>query len=251
MADPACPHTLHDLKPPRKEGELQHLAIIMDGNRRWARKQGLPAVEGYRRGLNALKETVRAAEHAGIPYLSVWAFATDNWKRPAHEIAGLMDLMRLVLRRDIAEMHKNGLRLRFIGNRSELDPDIVTLMAQAETLTQSNAGLTLIVAFNYGFRTDMTRAVQELAGQVARGEICPTSITASKIAQTLETAPYPDPDLLIRTSGEQRLSNYMLWELAYTELYFTPIYWPDFGQNQLRDALAAFETRQRRFGGNG
>ncbi|MBN9249598.1 MAG: isoprenyl transferase [Mesorhizobium sp.] len=226
-----------------------HVAIIMDGNGRWAKARGLPRVAGHRAGVEALRKTVRAAPQLGISYLTVYAFSSENWSRPKSEVSDLMGLLKLFIRRDLAELHQNGVRVRVIGDKASLQTDIRGLLDEAETLTAGNDALTLVIAFNYGGRDEIVRTAQKLALAAVRGEIGIESITTESFAASLDTAGMPDPELVIRTSGELRLSNFLLWQAAYSELVFLPCYWPDFSQDHLADALRDFAGRERRFGG--
>ena len=226
-----------------------HVAIIMDGNGRWAAARGLPRREGHRRGVEALRRTVRAAGEIGIRILTIFSFSSENWSRPASEISELMGLLRRFIRNDLAELHGNNVRVRVIGEREGLDPEILSLLNDAEGLTRDNTGLILVVAFNYGARQEIARAAQRLALAVKHGEITPEELTADLIGRHLDLPDIPDPDLIIRTSGEQRLSNFLLWQAAYSELVFLPIYWPDFDRAALENALAEYRRRERRFGG--
>ena len=227
----------------------RHVAIIMDGNGRWASARGLPRGEGHRRGVEALRKTVRAAGEMGISYLTIFSFSAENWTRPASEIRDLMGLLRRFIRNDLAELHQNRVKVRVIGERSDLDPDIRRLLEEAEELTKDNDKLTLVVAFNYGARQEIARAAAKLAAKVKAGEIDPSAVTADAIGQNLDAPDLPDPDLIIRTSGEQRLSNFLLWQSAYSELVFVPTYWPDFDRAALEGAIAEYHRRERRFGG--
>jgi undecaprenyl diphosphate synthase len=226
-----------------------HVAIIMDGNGRWAKARGLPRLAGHRAGVEALRKTVRAAPGLGIAWLTVYAFSSENWSRPKSEVSDLMGLLKLFIRRDLAELHQNGVRVTVIGDRATLQPDIRGLLEEAESLTVLNDSLTLVIAFNYGGRDEIARAARRLAQSAVRGEIDPDEITADVFAASLDTAGIPDPELVIRTSGELRLSNFLLWQAAYSELVFLPCYWPDFGPEQFAEALHAFGRRERRFGG--
>ncbi|MET3659866.1 undecaprenyl diphosphate synthase [Aquamicrobium ahrensii] len=226
-----------------------HVAIIMDGNGRWAKSRGLPRVAGHRAGVEALRNVVRAAPELGISFLTVYAFSSENWSRPKSEVSDLMGLLKLFIRRDLAELHGNGVRVRVVGDRESLQPDIRGLLEEAECLTLANEGLTLVIAFNYGSRDEIVRAARKLADAALRGEIQPHQIEAEHISGALDTAGIPDPDLVIRTSGELRLSNFLLWQAAYSELVFVPCYWPDFGRDNLAEALRDFAGRERRFGG--
>jgi len=230
------------LPPPR------HIAIIMDGNGRWAQARGLPRIAGHRQGAEAVRRTVRAAGELGIPYLTLFGFSSENWKRPLTEIDDLMGLLRHYLRGEIAELHRNGVRLRVIGDRERLAPDIVTLIANAEELTRENSGVNLTIALSYGGRAEIVAAVRMLAAKAAAGELPADEIDEAVISRHLFTADIPDPDLLIRTSGEQRISNFLLWQCAYSELVFTKTLWPDFGRADLEQAIADFGCRERRYG---
>jgi undecaprenyl diphosphate synthase len=228
---------------------VRHLAFIMDGNGRWATRQGLPRVAGHRAGLETVRRLVRASISRGIEYLTIFSFSTENWTRPAEEVGELMSLLKFFIRSDLATLNRQNVRVRIIGERDGLQPDIRALLMEAETTTRTNTGLTLIVAFNYGARAEIARAVQRLAGEVAAGQLQPEAITEAMIGSALDTADVPDPDLLIRSSGEQRISNFLLWQCAYTEFVFTPVLWPDFDEAALDAALAEYGRRHRRFGG--
>jgi undecaprenyl diphosphate synthase len=227
----------------------RHVAIIMDGNGRWAAARGLPRIEGHRRGVEALRRTVRAAGELGISVLTIFSFSAENWSRPASEISDLMGLLRRFIRNDLAELHQNRVRVRVIGERNDLDPDIRHLLQEAEDLTRNNDRLVLVVAFNYGARQEIARAAARIAAEVAAGHLQPAGVTAELIGSHLDAPDIPDPDLIIRTSGEQRLSNLLLWQAAYSELVFLPIYWPDFDHAALEGAIAVYRRRERRFGG--
>jgi undecaprenyl diphosphate synthase len=227
----------------------RHVAIIMDGNGRWAAARGLPRGEGHRRGVEALRRTVRAAGDLGIGFLTIFSFSAENWSRPPAEIRELMGLLRRFIRHDLADLHRNGVRVRVIGERENLDPDIRRLLDEAEELTKSNDRLVLVVAFNYGARQEIARAAQRMAAAVAAGDLMVSAVTADKLASYLDAPDLPDPDLIIRTSGEQRLSNFLLWQAAYSELVFVPTYWPDFDRSTLENAIAEYHRRERRFGG--
>ena len=229
----------------------RHVGIIMDGNGRWAAARGLPRLEGHRRGVEAVRRTVRAAGELGVGYLTLYSFSAENWSRPAQEVSDLMGLLKRFIRNDLAELHKNGVRVRIIGRRDNLAPDIRSLLVEAEALTRDNRNLTLIVAFNYGSRQEIADAARRLAMKVMAGEIDPAKIDIALLGLELDTADFPDPDLIIRTSGEQRLSNFLMWQSAYAELVFTPSLWPDFDRNDLETALATYAARDRRFGGLG
>jgi len=227
----------------------RHVAIIMDGNGRWASARGLPRTEGHRRGVEALRRTVRAAGDLGIDILTIFSFSSENWSRPRAEIRDLMGLLRRFIRNDLADLHQNGVHVRVIGERDDLDPDIRRLLEEAEDLTRDNTKLMLVVAFNYGARQEIARAAQRVAVEIAAGRLPASALTAEAIAANLDTADLPDPDLIIRTSGEQRLSNFLLWQAAYSELVFVPTYWPDFDRSTLESAIAEYRRRERRFGG--
>jgi undecaprenyl diphosphate synthase len=227
----------------------RHVAIIMDGNGRWASARGLPRGEGHRRGVEALRRTVRAAGDLGIGILTIFSFSAENWSRPPSEIRELMGLLRRFIRNDLADLHRNGVKVRVIGDREDLAPDIRGLLEEAEALTRDNAKLTLVVAFNYGARQEIARAARRLAAEVAAGRVTVAEVTADKLATCLDAPDLPDPDLIIRTSGEQRLSNFLLWQAAYSELVFVPVYWPEFDRAALEQAIAEFRGRERRFGG--
>jgi undecaprenyl diphosphate synthase len=227
----------------------RHVAIIMDGNGRWAAARGLPRGEGHRRGVEALRKTVRAAGELGICYLTIFSFSAENWSRPAAEIRDLMGLLRRFIRNDLAELHRNGVKVRVIGERRDLEPEILGLLEEAEALTRDNDALTLVVAFNYGARQEIARAAARLAAEVKAGRIEPEAVTADLLGKNLDAPDLPDPDLIIRTSGELRLSNFLLWQAAYSELVFVPTYWPDFDRAALEDAIAEYHRRERRFGG--
>jgi undecaprenyl diphosphate synthase len=226
----------------------RHIAIIMDGNGRWAQARGLPRIAGHRQGAEAVRRTVRAAGELGIPYLTLFGFSSENWKRPLAEIDDLMGLLRHYLRGEIAELHQNNVRLRVIGDRERLASDIVTLIANAETLTRNNTGVNLTIALSYGGRAEIVAAVRAIATGAVDGRLSPEAIDEAVISRHLFTVGIPDPDLLIRTSGEQRISNFLLWQCAYSELVFTKTLWPDFGQADLEQAIADFGGRERRYG---
>lgn len=227
----------------------QHVAIIMDGNGRWANKRGLPRTIGHSKGVEAVRETVRVAGEAGVKYLTLFAFSSENWSRPHSEVNDLLGLLRRFIRRDLAELHRENVRIRVIGDRDNLRGDILPLLVEAEETTRHNTALTLVIAFNYGARDEIARAVAKLARDVELGVLKASDIDADMISQNLDTVGIPDPDLIIRTSGEERLSNFLLWQAAYSELVFLPDYWPDFDRNLFFDALKVFASRDRRFGG--
>ncbi|MCO5066029.1 MAG: isoprenyl transferase [Rhizobiaceae bacterium] len=230
-------------------GTPAHVAIIMDGNGRWAKARGLPRAAGHRAGVEALRATVRAAPDLGVEWLTLYAFSSENWSRPQSEVSDLMGLLKLFIRRDLAELHKAGVRVRIIGAREGLEQDILALLREAEVLTAGNDRLNLNIAFNYGGRDEIVRAARKLADAARGGEIEPSAITAERFAAELDTSGMPDPDLIIRTSGEMRLSNFLLWQSAYSELVFMPCYWPDFGAQHFEEAIRTFSERDRRFGG--
>ena len=238
----------HSAVPPF-ERTPRHVAIIMDGNGRWAAARGLPRVEGHRRGVEALRRTIRAASEIGIKFITIFSFSAENWSRPAKEVGELMGLLRRFIRNDLAELHRSGVRMRVIGERVQLDPEIGRLLVEAEELTKNNDGLTLVVAFNYGARQEITRAAQRIAEKVAKGSLTAAEITMETVSECLDAPDIPDPDLIIRTSGEQRLSNFLLWQSAYSELVFVPTYWPDFDRAALETAIREYQQRERRFGG--
>lgn len=228
----------------------RHVGIIMDGNGRWAATRGLPRIEGHRRGVEALRRAIRAAIEMHIPYLTVYSFSSENWSRPSEEISDLMGLLKRFVRNDLAELHRNDVRVRIIGTREGLKSDILSLLREAEDLTAYNKGLTLVVAFNYGGRQEIAETVRRIAERVARGELHPSAISVDFLARHLDTGDIPDPDLIIRTSGEQRLSNFLVWQAAYAEFVFLPCYWPDFDASAFETAIEAFMSRERRFGGS-
>jgi undecaprenyl diphosphate synthase len=227
----------------------RHIAIIMDGNGRWAAARGLPRAEGHRRGVDALRKVVRATHELGISYLTIFSFSSENWSRPASEIGDLFGLLRRFIRNDLVSLHSDGVRVRVIGERAGLEPDICSLLSEAEDLTRNNDRLTLVVAFNYGSRQEIASAAQRLAHDVLAGKRDVETITPDVLGSYLDAPDIPDPDLIIRTSGEQRLSNFLMWQAAYSELVFVPIHWPDFDKSTLEHAIAEYATRERRFGG--
>ena len=227
----------------------KHIAIIMDGNGRWAQSRGLPRAAGHRKGVDALRRTVRAAIELGVPYLTLFSFSSENWARPASEIDDLMGLVRGYVRRDLTDLHENGVRLRMIGEREGIDADVLEMIDEGVALTRNNVALNLVIAFNYGSRAEIAKAARTLAQQAVDGKIKPADITPERLADALDTQGLPDPDLLIRTSGELRLSNFLLWQSAYTEFVFLEACWPDFGRELLEQAIGEFRNRHRRFGG--
>jgi undecaprenyl diphosphate synthase len=226
----------------------RHIAIIMDGNGRWAQARGLPRIAGHRRGAEAVRRTLEAAVELEIPYLTLFGFSSENWKRPLGEIDDLMGLLRHYLRGEIAELHRNGVRLRVIGDVGRLSAEIVTLIDTAEALTRDNTAINLTIALSYGGRAEIVAAARAIAAKVAAGDLPLDAIGEEAIAEHLFTADLPDPDLLIRTSGEQRISNFLLWQCAYAELVFTKTLWPDYGLDDLEQAIAEYCCRERRYG---
>src|SRR4029079_16596644 len=227
----------------------RHVAIIMDGNGRWAAERGLPRAEGHRQGVESVRRTVRTALDLGVTHLTLFSFSSENWSRPRQEIHDLFGLMRRFVRRDLADLHKNGVRIRVIGTRSGLDDDIMRLIDDAVLLTKDNSALNLTIAFNYGSRDEIARAAARVAEAVAEGTLDVSDITPERFGSYLDTVDLPDPDWLIRTSGELRLSNFLLWQLAYSEFVFVDTYWPDFSRETLEAAIAEYQRRTRRFGG--
>lgn len=231
------------------EGLPTHVAIIMDGNGRWAAQRGLPRFEGHRKGIEAIRRAVRTATDLGIRYLTVYSFSAENWRRPEEEVTFLMGLLKRFVRHDLAELHANNVRVRIIGERQGLASDIRLLLDESEQLTRDNTGLTLVIAFNYGGRQEIVGAIRALAEKVKAGALDPSAITMDMVSEALNTRDIPDPDLVIRTSGEQRVSNFLTWQTAYSEFVFLPIFWPDFDEASFRDAIDEYCRRDRRFGG--
>ncbi|MFZ5466821.1 MAG: polyprenyl diphosphate synthase [Pseudomonadota bacterium] len=225
-----------------------HVAIIMDGNGRWAEQRGYPRVLGHRRGATALRATVRACVERGVRVLTVFAFSSENWRRPSSEVGALMKLFVQSLRREVRRLHEAGVRLRFVGERGRFEPALQARMAEAEALTAGNERMTLVVAVNYGGRWDIAQAARALAEDVAAGRLPLAAVDEATLAGRLALSDLPEPDLLIRTGGEQRVSNFLLWQLAYAELYFTPVLWPDFNAAEIDRAIAWYARRERRFG---
>ncbi|PTW61140.1 undecaprenyl pyrophosphate synthetase [Breoghania corrubedonensis] len=226
----------------------RHVAIIMDGNGRWAKARGLPRTEGHRRGAEVIRRIVRRSIETGVEILTLFSFSSENWSRPATEVSYLLGLLRRFVRTDLANLHENGVRVRVIGERDGLASDIRALLEEAERLTCDNTALTLVVAFNYGSRQELVDAARKLAEDVAAGRLDSREIDSDAIAERLYTRDIPDPDLIIRTSGEQRLSNFLLWQAAYSEFYFEPALWPDYDKDAFDRALASYAKRDRRFG---
>ena len=227
----------------------RHIAIIMDGNGRWAQSRGLPRVEGHRRGVEALRRTVDAAAALGVQFLTVYSFSIENWRRPATEVSDLMGLIKFFIRRDLAELNRNGVRIRVIGSPDDVPHDVAALLDEAQETTRDNRGLNLVIAFNYGSRQEIVQAARRIAEAVAAGTMRPEDVTEANFDKRLYTSDIPDPDLVIRTSGELRLSNFLLWQSAYAEFVFTPVLWPEFGAADLHSAIAEFRQRERRYGG--
>ena len=236
---------------PDKSTVPRHVAIIMDGNGRWATARGLPRGEGHRRGVEAVRQTVRAAIDLRVRHLTLYSFSSENWSRPAEEVDFLFGLFRLYIRRDVAQLHAQGVRIDVIGSREGLPTDILSMIEDAEARTAGNRALHLVFAFNYGARDEIARAVRAIAAEVKAGGLEPAAIDEAAIANHLDTADTPDPDLVIRTGREIRLSNFLLWQSAYSEFIFLEINWPDFGRDALAGALEEFATRSRRYGGYG
>ena len=226
----------------------RHVAVIMDGNGRWASARFLPRVAGHREGARAVRRTIEAAIQSGVEWLTIYAFSSENWQRPASEVLDLTGLLRNYLKNEIAELHSNGVRLHFIGDRTRFETDIGNALFDAERLTAGNTRLNLVVALSYGARDEIASAARSLAIAAKEGQIDPTDIDEAMLASSLSTAGMPDPDLVIRTSGEVRLSNFLLWQAAYAELVFMDVLWPDFGPAHFAEALAEYARRERRFG---
>jgi undecaprenyl diphosphate synthase len=238
---------LHDIDRSRVP---KHVGIVMDGNGRWARQRGMPRTEGHGAGEEALWDTVKGAVQVGVEWLTVYAFSTENWSRPSAEVLYLMNFNRGLLRRRRDELNSMNVRIRFIGRRDWRVPrSVLREIETSEELTRHNSGMTLTIAFNYGGRAEIVDAVRQLAREVRSGALRPEKIDDRAIAERLYAADMPDPDLLIRTSGEMRISNFLLWEVAYSELWFTPVFWPDFDREHLFEAIRDFQKRERRFGG--
>ena len=232
-----------DIRAPR------HVAIIMDGNGRWAQTRGLSRTEGHRRGVEAVKRAAKFAGDHGIDYLTLFSFSSENWSRPQEEIDDLLNLLRYFIRRDLNDLSKENVRIRVIGSRQRIPGDILGMIDEAERKTAANTGLNLVVAFNYGSRDEIVRAAVRIAERIASGELCAGKLGPDDFGQFLDTDGIPDPDLIIRTSGEQRISNFLLWQAAYSELLFLPVFWPDFTDQDFQEALDEFSRRDRRYGG--
>lgn len=227
-----------------KETDLKHIAVIMDGNRRWAKEKNLPSAMGHKKGVDALKTTLRACKDFGIKYLTVYAFSTENWKRKKEEVDFLMELLAITLTNELAEMHSEGVVISFIGDISKLSDKLQKILANSVETTKNNTGVHLQIAFNYGARDEIVHAVKSIIAKGVKAE----DITEEMISENLYTKNIPDPDLLIRTGGEKRISNYLLWQIAYSEILVTDKYWPEFGREALAGAVEEFKNRQRRFG---
>ena len=228
--------------------QLQHIAIIMDGNGRWAAKRGMPRSFGHKKGAERVKEVVQAAGELGVKYLTLYAFSTENWQRSPDEVNDLMDLLRQYIKSELSELQKNGVRIVFIGEREMLPADIRSSMRRLEDDTKNNAKMTVCIALSYGSRQEILQAVRKIATLAKRGDIKPEEIDDKMFSDMLYTQEIPDPDLVIRTSGEQRLSNYLLWQVAYAEFYFSEVLWPDFDRAELEKIIENFNKRERRYG---
>lgn len=226
----------------------QHIAVIMDGNGRWAKAHGKPRIFGHKNGVKSVREVSEAAAELGIKYLTLYAFSTENWSRPAIEISALMGLLVETIRNEVSTLNENNIRLQSIGDISKLPAKSYKALLEGIEKTKDNTGLTLILALNYSSRWEITNAMKRMAHEVKEGRLNPEDINEHIISENLNTSEYPDPELLIRTSGEQRISNYLLWQIAYSELYFTDVYWPDFRKSHLYEAIINFQNRERRFG---
>lgn len=236
---------------PSPSGLPRHVAIIMDGNGRWAQRKGSPRFTGHKAGVETVRDVIKSCAEKGIEALTLFAFSSENWRRPEKEVSLLMELFLLALKREVKKLHENGVQLRIIGDTSAFNKKIQEQISKAEELTKDNSRLVLNIAANYGGQWDITQATIKLAEKVQSGEILPDSITADLISENLSLADLPEPDLFIRTGGEKRISNFLIWQLAYTELYFTETLWPDFNADEFEKALASFAGRQRRFGHTG
>ena len=226
-----------------------HVALILDGNGRWAKKRGLPRQLGHKKGCETLEQVVEDAARLGIRYLTVYGFSTENWKRPEEEVGALMQLFRFYAKRLLAMAEKNNIRVRMIGERNRFAPDLVEAINGLEEKTKNNTGMTFVIAVNYGSRDEITRAVRKIMTDAKEGKLAPEEMTEEVFSSYLDTAGIPDPDLMIRTSGELRLSNFLLWQMAYTEFYFTDVAWPDFNKAELVKAIEKYNQRDRRYGG--
>jgi len=231
-----------------KETGLQHIAVIMDGNRRWAHKKGLPSIAGHNEGVKALKKTVLAAIDFGIKYITVYAFSTENWGRKKEEVDFLMFLIKETIKNQTNDFNKQGVKISIIGDLAPLNEDLKEVLMNAEKLTENNTAINLQIAINYGSRNEITNAIKNIASEAKAGSLLPENITEETISSYLYTSEFPDPDLLIRTGGESRISNYLLWQIAYTEFYITEAFWPEFGEKELSKAIYDFSERERRYG---
>ncbi len=227
-----------------KEADLKHIAIIMDGNRRWAKERLLPSMMGHKKGVDALKKVTRACDDLGVKYLTLYAFSTENWNRKKEEVDFLMDLLATTLVNELNELNENNVKMKFIGNLKQLNQNLQNILAKSEEKTKDNTGVVLTVAINYGARDEIVHAIQN----IVKDKIPPEEITQELVSKYLYTKDLPDPDLLIRTSGEKRISNYLLWQIAYSEIYVTDAFWPDFDKEALKVAIKEFLKRQRRWG---
>jgi undecaprenyl diphosphate synthase len=250
MSDPTRVSSTTSSVPPPGE-RPRHVAVIMDGNGRWAKARGLPRIAGHRKGLEAVRSLVQACGEHGIPYLTLFAFSSENWRRPEPEVRLLLELFLTALGKEVRRLHSNGVRFRVIGDIERFGDKITAGIRDGEALTRDNPGLMLTIAANYGGRWDIAQACRQLARAAAAGGLDPETIAPDSLEPYLSMAGVPEPDLFIRTGGEQRISNFLLWQLAYTELYFTPLLWPDFGREAFDAALVSFAGRQRRFGQTG
>ncbi len=241
-------NTVEKIRKITEKTNLKHIAIIMDGNRRWAKQKLLPISSGHKQGVEALKSTLKACNKFGIKYLTVYAFSTENWNRDKEEVDYLMSLLAKTIINEIPLFNENNIKLNFIGNKTELNEKLIEVLSYGEEQTRNNTGLNLQIAFNYGARAEITNALKEIAKKVQKGDLDIEDIDEKLISQNLYTKNIPDPDILIRTGGEKRISNYLLWQLAYTEIYVTNTYWPDFNEEMLKEAIMEFEKRDRRFG---
>jgi undecaprenyl diphosphate synthase len=241
MPEPAASVIIPDKVP-------RHIAIIMDGNGRWAKQKGMPRVLGHRSGVKSVREVTEAAAQVGVHYLTLYAFSTENWSRPPAEVKALMMLLVETIKSEIRDLHKNGVRLTAIGDLSALPPASYEALQRGIEETRHNTRITLVLALNYSAKWEILQAARSLAAQCQEGKLQPEEITEAIFEQQLTTAAIPDPELLIRTSGETRISNFLLWQIAYAELYFTPVLWPDFGKKELLDAIISYQRRERRFG---
>ncbi len=226
----------------------KHVAVIMDGNGRWASRRSLPRTSGHQQGVKTVRNVVRWAGELGIEYLTLFSFSSENWRRPAQEVEFLMGLLKRFIRQDLAELHEAGVRVRIIGRRDDLDRDLLRLLEESEALTRNNTKFNLVVAFNYGSRNEIVRAVRSVTEAIGRGDIKPDEISEDFLSSHMDTFGIPDPDLILRTSGEQRLSNFLLWQCAYSEFVFVDECWPDFNKASLERAIEQYRKRDRRFG---